>query len=241
MKRIFISTSHDLHGLFNDEEYTVLKSRLDNSDLSLLVDNNVLYYNDDTKKFDSTTTNSNIIIIKDSYTKDKTDVLDTIFENIDKDNDGWLHHNRENSHNEAVEAKFKYIKKGEHTTGNENGYLYEKVFKIIFDNDNNKTQRIIEFLFGETVTYTSEDGTEKTANKIDVQDAYRKLLHSFTLAYIKDKNGSNSTIEIADCKTSLKPISAYLEDIRFNGEINLTSIHQFIQENQTKIEKELFN
>ena len=188
MKRIFISTNHDLHGLFNGRDHSVLKTKLDQSCLSLLTSSNVVYYNGEAKRFDASSINSDIIIIKDSIPSSTTDLLDTIFNSI-TEADVLLHHSREKFHLDFIKSKFVNKKYGEHTTGEQ--HTYEPVFKIIFGEEDDKVNKILEVL-----GFTDEEVNRK--NKLG---AYIQLYKALKILPLR---GNWNDISFQDAKTKLE-------------------------------------
>ena len=103
-KRIFISTDSNLHGIFGGRNDANLQKKLKESNLSLLNDNDKIYYNGQT--FDTSTTTSSIIVVKDSSAARLT--------GINPNTDFLLHHTQTNEHIknvvnnfEEMEIKFK--------------------------------------------------------------------------------------------------------------------------------------
>lgn len=133
-KRIFISTDANLHGTFGGRSDTDFQTKLNISNLSLLNNNDIVYYNGTV--FDTTSTGSSIIIVKDLSTTKLT--------GINANTDFLLHHKKTDSHVTNVVNNFE----GQKVLGQHPDKYYKDVFKIIFDDTiNNKAQRIIEFLF----------------------------------------------------------------------------------------------
>lgn len=137
-KRIFISTDATLHGIFGGINYLNLQSKLNNSNLSLLNDENtdLVYFNGQT--FDKTSIQADIIIVKDSSTK--------TLAGINAANDFLLHHTQTDAHIRNVVEKFE----GRKIQGRHPDLFYLDVFKIIFDDSifsANKCEKIINAVF----------------------------------------------------------------------------------------------
>jgi len=134
IKRILISTDSQLHGIFNNNIPILMK--LKKSNISLLNDNNVVYFNGE--KFDITSIASSIIIVKDSSTIPLTDV--------NSETDFLLHHSRTENHQKEVVEKFTGRKKrGMHSNRDED--LYKPVFEKLFDDTiSDKLKAILEVL-----------------------------------------------------------------------------------------------
>lgn len=134
IKRIFITTN------ITRLRENITGTRQDELGIEQLGHNNcnALYLNEN-NRFDTNTTSSSLILIFDeSYPITITNIGE-----INTDTDGLLHHTT-TPQNEQY-TQFLHKKEGLHENTDE--HLYKPVFKIIFDNDNNKAQRIIEFLF----------------------------------------------------------------------------------------------
>ena len=138
MKRIYISTNNDLHGLFNEMGFEDWYNKQKKSGLCSLID--ILYYNSQKGIFDKESTDSDIILLSDSLTK--FDI------NIDLENSYLLHHNQTIEHLDFILKEFKHTKKGRHILSETD--LYYPAFKIIFDDTipaNQKAEKIIEKIF----------------------------------------------------------------------------------------------
>ena len=117
IQRIYISTNETLHGIFNfDSDH---RAKLNKSSLSLLRNNNVVYYSGN--KFDTISTTSTIIVVKDSSTTQIT--------GINAETDLLLHHTQTYDHIKNVVEKFQ----GKKVLGRHPDLYYTDVFKIIFN------------------------------------------------------------------------------------------------------------
>lgn len=123
IKRIFISTNANLHGIFGGRDYANLQTKLTNSGLSLLNngENHKVYFNG--TGFDIATTSSSIIVVIDSSA--------TLLTGINPLTDLLLHHTQTDNHIRNVVEKFE----GKKVQGRHPDLYYTEVFKIIF-NDN---------------------------------------------------------------------------------------------------------
>lgn len=121
---------------------------------------------------------------------------------IDKENDGILYHDSSFNYEDngitkvknSVESNFNNRKGGSHTDGS----LHQGAFKIIFDNDQNKAKRIIEFLFPPEEAKLDEilDFLHQCLMPNDAQDATLKD------SWWQDKN-NNEDINVKN-KTKVK-------------------------------------
>lgn len=153
LKRIFISTDFELHGMFNNDIPTLLK--VNASQIALLNNNDVVYYNGVT--FDTTSAGANIILVKDSST--------TPLIGINAGTDFLLHHTRTTEHQNSVVHEFKGGKKqGMHSQRDEDFYKY--VFKEIIFNDTNtdKLNSILQVLGFDDATQKHNKELESKLN-----------------------------------------------------------------------------
>ena len=135
MKRIYISTNATLHGIFNNDAAVYLK--IAESNLNLLDKNDVIFFSIETNKFSTATANPGIIIVKDSST--------TPLPDIKMNTDFLLHHSRTLEHQNTVVKNFSGRKKsGKHS--NNGKELYKPVLEIIFDDSDDKVNRILSVL-----------------------------------------------------------------------------------------------
>lgn len=103
---------------------------------------NVLYYNERIKAFQGDEIDSEIVLI---YDKKYNESIKVIRIDDEKKRDFLLRHSIPENVTPSYEDKFgKNVTTGEHERLGKN---YPAVFKIIFDGENKKAERIIEFLF----------------------------------------------------------------------------------------------
>ncbi len=134
-KRIIISTSW-----YN---LTFLRRRQEEKSLQLLENNLFIGYCYLSNEFVALKSDTDIILIKDTATKEE---LVNANINFNKDTDYFLHHTNENGLiNEQGELFGSKIQKGAHDPRPDD--LYQPVFEKILDNEPNKSQGIIDFLF----------------------------------------------------------------------------------------------
>lgn len=183
-KRIFISTDANLHGIFGGRTEADLQQKLNNSGLSLLKDNDVVYYNE--KTFDTITTTSSIIVVND--------LSATRLEGINADTDFLLHHTQTDEHITNVVNKFEG--NGNKVQGQHPDLYYTDVFKIIFDDTNtDKLNSILKVL----------GFTEEEIKKKDDLEALIHLHKSLNLLPLKIKAG---ILKDNDFKTEIDKIKA---------------------------------
>jgi hypothetical protein len=166
MKRVFISTNGSLRGLYRGD--AVKEKKLQNCNLTLLNNNDVVYYNFETNVFDTNSVNSSLIVIKDSSPTNNESPVNSLIQNINTETDFLLHHSREPNHQIFVVKKFHNKKPGQHTPGNE--HLYQPVFDIIFDENVYGLDKVVKIF--EVLGFTDEEVKEK-----DELEAKLSLLH----------------------------------------------------------------
>ena len=176
--KIFISSNNfefkkyksPLRGLYdNIADDTLLESEIFKS--LIFPDNcDVLYYNHQYRIFDTESKESDIILLRDSLKSIPSDLT------IDPVSDYHLHH----SGDSEKLLPFTKKKKGEHTVGVEN--KYEPVFNIIFDEEDNKADRIFKFLFPNHFSGTDSEGE---TTPVDAFSEYRELNRQLTIETVK--------------------------------------------------------
>jgi hypothetical protein len=138
MKRIIISTSW--------EKLIFLGKERQNKNLDLLNTNLFVGYNPDSDTFEAAKADTNLILIKDTATKENLIVAGLLF---NKETDYFLHHTNDNALSEELGVLFgEKICEGLHETAPK--YKYKPVFDIILDQkiqNAERAEKIIEELF----------------------------------------------------------------------------------------------
>lgn len=134
-KRIFISTNFDrLRNVLGE-------AKRNQKGINLLSNNNFLYWNTDSKQFQATATQTNLFLVKDEV-RDGNNAIDALGGIEIQDTDYLMRHSKYT--HRIQDFGNRIHQDGEHEQGN---VFYTTVFNFIFDNGENKAQRIIEFLF----------------------------------------------------------------------------------------------
>jgi len=233
--RIIISTEKNLRGLFGKGPATKdLQQKLNDSQLSLLEQYGILYFNESTKKFEKEDSDSSIIVIRDNYIVPE----DMRFNN----NDYLLHHSQTEGHLASIKNKFEDSNRmqGEHNFGKK----YDEVFKIILDNKDDKAERIINFLFKTIEIENVEDKSKTTITIQEVQEHYKKFFRVLNHAYLKEKNGTVFSVEVKELKEKANIISKYLKSPKeLSGWLTKDTpkgFYEYISVHHFDIEKALF-
>lgn len=230
MAKIFISTDYHLLN-------KIIGERKDQKGISLLKTNDLIYFNDNLKTFQvEKIEDANLFLVKDIANSNQLSFA------INKESDYLMRHSTCN-HNSLFQ---RIHSKGEHEVKNP---YYTRVFDIIFDDESNKANRIIEFLFDPTeIAYTDSSTSKKTIQ--EVQDAYRNLYKKLTFDYLKYKNEGLNTIS-GDIRNELNIVSQYYgskssdENVKsklttLKEVTTLESFYHLLQEVHPDIEKILF-
>lgn len=139
MKRVFISTNWDRLSA-NVLPIAAPDWGQDNKGIYLLgPETPILYYNHNSKTFQSEKVESNIILL---YDENYSETISNI--PINKEKDCLLHHSKPDKPTPpSYSEKFMHLTTGEHEL---TGKKYPDVFKIIFDKEENKFERILSVL-----------------------------------------------------------------------------------------------
>lgn len=192
--RIFVSTNATLYDIFGERKYNYLQEILKNCGLDILRNENIerVYLNG--SKFDLDFIDSDIIIVKDSSNSPLTESK--------PQTDFLLYHSQTK---QSVIDSFK----GRKIQGSHSSLYYLDAFQIIFDNLDNKAERIIDKLFSRKKEYTDlirELTIEMITSKNDLE--YKEFSEKSSIS----KN-LNSIIKFIKTKneTFLKNMQALLE------------------------------
>ena len=109
--------------------------------LNHIKNNSFIGFNHEENQFEANKANSDIILIKDTATKETLEKDGLV---IKKETDYFLHHNNTNGLVDIQNELFIKCVEGNHLHGEK--YKYVTVFDIILDNNNNKINRILDVL-----------------------------------------------------------------------------------------------
>lgn len=202
-KRIIISTSWD--------KLNFLRRSRENKNLNLLdikdTDGTTytykfICYDHTSGNFVANKSDTNIILIQDSAKLGDLNKAGLTFQN---ETDYFLHHSNNNGLEEVQGQQFKETTKGAHETAVV--HKYNPVFDIILDTEDNKAQRIIEFLFpteeaklGEKLDFLHQCLMPNDANTATLKDNWWQ-----------DKDGKNIN---QDNKNGVKKAFTELKELK---------------------------
>ena len=194
-KRIIISTSWDkLNFIGRARETKNLNLLSLKSEDGKKFINKFIGYNHTTNAFEAKKIDTDIILIQD--TAMLGDLIDAGL-TFNKETDYFLHHTNNNGLLNKQDQQFKATTSGAHETAKE--HKYKPVFDFILGEDNNKAQRIIEFLFP-----TADSILGK---KLDLLHSLLVPPVDFTDANAKWKE-IGEAIKIAPKEANLSPLDA---------------------------------
>ncbi len=191
-KRIIISTSWDKLDFLSNREQ---------KGLIFIEDNPFIGYNHEQNKFESKKTDSDIILIQDIASQDILQNDGFIFK---KATDYFLHHTNENGLIDVQEDLFAKSIKGQHGTAEE--HKYKPVFDIILNSEDNKLNKILNFL----------GFTEEKIKEENELEAKLNLLH---LCLTPDGLLEAEELLVDDWNVKEKEFKS-LKEVSYNGAFN---------------------